>query len=110
MSINTETKGSIVPDSLDEALNAVLANGKGKKDADFLVAYPKLQEYIIRGVSQRAALATFNQHYGHELQLPRFRQLLKAEKMRRERDGDVICCPTCSRPPMDAALTVGSAE
>lgn len=99
MNINDNETNHSARSDFAAALEMGLALGKQQKDLDFMVAYPALQQSLLRGMTQRTALAIFNKHHGHTLQLPRFRQMLKAEKARREREGDVIVCPTCGQVP-----------
>lgn len=99
MSVNDKQTNLAAPSDFAAALEVGLTHDKQKKDLDFMVAYAALQQSLLRGMTQRTALEIFNKHYGHTLQLPRFRQMLKAEKARRERDGDVVVCPTCGQVP-----------
>jgi hypothetical protein len=106
MSVNDKTMNHGVPSDFIAALEMGLVNDKQKKDLDFMAAYPAMQQSLLRGMTQRTALTIFNKHHGHNLQLPRFRQMLKAEKARRERDGDVVVCPTCGQVPQQVGTEV----
>ena len=82
---------------LELALEQEVACGKSKKDADFKEAYPVIEQHLVRKVSQKVLLDTFNAAYGHKLHPPRFRKMLEEERKRRSESGEHAICTACGQ-------------
>lgn len=82
---------------LEQALQNASASHRHKRDADFAEAYPTIEQYLARKVSQKAVLEQFNVVYGHTIHPPRFRKMLEDERARRRQAGDMVSCGSCGR-------------
>lgn len=81
---------------LERALQREIACGKRNKlEADFMEAYPLVEQCLSRKVTRKALVKEFNTAYGHKLYLPGFRDLLLAERKRRSDSGEALECPSC---------------
>src|SRR3546814_6536604 len=72
--------------------------GKHKKVADFSEAYPIIEQHLARQVPVSVVLEAFSASYGYTLHVPRFRQLLDAERTRRAEDDEELLCKACDNP------------
>ena len=82
---------------LELALQQELAVGRNKKEADFKEAYPVIEQHLVRKVSQKVLLDTFNAAYGHKLHPPRFRKMMEEERKRRSESGEHAICTACGQ-------------
>lgn len=82
---------------LEMALQHEAVGSKHKKDADFIEAYPIIEQHLACKVSQKVVLAKFNAAYGHAIHPPRFRTMLEAERKRRSENGEGVMCPACGQ-------------
>lgn len=82
---------------LEMALQNEVVGSKHKKDADFIEAYPIIEQHLACRVSQKIVLAKFNAAYEHAIHPPRFRQMLEAERKRRSENREDVMCPACGQ-------------
>ena len=92
---------------LELALEQEVACGKSKKDADFKEAYPLLEQYLARKMSQKVVLGKFNAAYDYKLHPPGFRKMLEAERKRRSESGEDPACRECGQR-LHAVIDVNS--
>lgn len=82
--------------NLERALQREQACGKRNQlEANFMEAYPLLEQSLSRKLTQKAVVKAFNAAYGHKLHPPGFRDLLHAERKRRRDSGEEAVCPGC---------------
>jgi hypothetical protein len=98
MNVMSEVLADVVSPlkKLEMALQQEQTEG-GKRDADFKEAYPVIEQHLLRKVSQRKVMASFNSAYGHKLYLPGFRKMLKLERKRRSESGEHAQCSACGQ-------------
>lgn len=77
-----------------KALDALQPGGQQKKDALFVEAYPGIVRAIVRKVPQKDILAALSCS-GLKLHPARYKEMLEAERKRRDERGERICCETC---------------
>ena len=110
MSTSEETgTGNTSPlEKLEQALQKKAVDGKQKKEADFAEAYPVMEQHLRRKVSMKVVMEMFGEAYGYVIHPPRFRQLLEAERKRRDEADDWVTCTGCGQKLPVAIKVAGS--
>lgn len=77
--------GTTKANELDQALDSASPIQSCKTKSLIADAFEVIEKHRARKVPPQEILKSFNATYGLELKLPRFRQLLKAERINRSR-------------------------
>jgi hypothetical protein len=80
-----------------DKLNALEPAKAQIKTVQFREIYPEIERTLSRSVPQKAIVSELAK-MGLPLSLGGFRSLLDAERKRRAKDGEVICCERCGAP------------
>lgn len=94
---NATCKSNLSDSGLLDTLDALQPSVQRQKDALFASAYPGIIRAMARQVSQKDIMAALKQ-CGLSIHPSRFRNMLEAEKQRRDVNGDVITCAACGLP------------
>jgi hypothetical protein len=95
--------------ALQEKLDRLMAKTKPNKREltlqCFRELYPKLEEYLAQGKLLKDVLAAFNELAQAKVCTRTFSDMLKEERVRRNDNGNPVCCPACNQPLPPNALT-----
>ena len=85
--------------ALQEKLDRMMAKGKPTKREEalksFRYVYPRLESYFASGKPMKEVLTAFNEVTQSKMCARTFKELLDQERMRRDQDGNSICCESC---------------
>jgi hypothetical protein len=79
-------------------LQAIQPSSRRRNNEAFGEAYVEIEQRLAAKVPQKAILAAFNKAYGLKVSPTGFRQLLDAERERRQLSGEMPLCRSCGRP------------
>lgn len=79
-------------------LQAIQPSSRRRNSEAFGEAYDQIEERLAVKVPQKAILSAFNSAYGLKVSPAGFRQLLDAERERRQASGELPLCRSCGRP------------
>lgn len=100
--MNTATSAEKAKDArlgkLKRALDEAQASLTPQVESMFAEAYELVEQFIATGTPQKTIIDKINSIYGTKLHPARFRQLLQAERTRRDHDGNPAYCHTCDQP------------
>jgi hypothetical protein len=78
-------------------LQAIPPSKAHRNNTCFSEAYEEIELHLARNASQKTILDAFNTAYDLRVSPTRFRQLMDAERKRRQEQGNVMTCPSCGQ-------------
>jgi hypothetical protein len=79
-------------------LQAIQPSKRRRNSQAFGEAYDQIEQRLASKVPQKAILSAFNSAYGLKVSPAGFRQLLDAERERRQASGEMPLCRSCGQP------------
>lgn len=79
-------------------LQAIQPSSRRRNNEAFGKAYDEIEQRLAAKLPQKAILTAFNNAYGLKVSPAGFRQLLEAERERRQSSGEMPLCRSCGRP------------
>lgn len=79
-------------------MEAALASAGHSMESKFAEAYEDIEFALANEIAQKTIIDNLNNAYDLRLHPKRFRELLHAERNRRDEAGDAATCKTCGQP------------